>query len=63
VLLTTTAILVVGSVIPFTVFGAHIGLRALPQTYFAWLAATLFAYGLLKQLVKRACIRRFGTWL
>ena len=63
VLLLTGAIMVIGVAIPFTHFGASIGLQPLPMAFFPWLAATLLSYCVLTQLVKLWYIRRFKTWL
>jgi P-type Mg2+ transporter len=63
VLLLTGAIMIVGVVIPFTPFGASIGLQPLPKTFFPWLAATLLSYSVVTQLVKLWYLRRFKTWL
>jgi Mg2+-importing ATPase len=63
VLLLTSAVMVVGVAIPFTQFGASIGLRPLPKAFFPWLAATLLSYCVVTQFVKLWYIRRFRTWL
>lgn len=63
VLLATGAVCVFGLVLPFSGWGADLGLVPLPWTYFPWLVATLLAYCLLAQLAKRLYIRRFGTWI
>jgi P-type Mg2+ transporter len=63
VLLTTGGIMIIGTAIPFTRFGMHIGLQPLPGTYFTWLAGTLIAYCALTQMIKRWYIRRFSMWL
>src|SRR5262249_10869293 len=63
VLLLTGIIMVVGLIIPFTQFGASIGLGPLPSTYFAWLAATLLTYCVVTQLIKLWYMRRFKSWL
>ncbi len=63
VIVLTLAVMALGIAIPFTAFGASIGLPPLPAAYFPWLIATLLAYCLLTQVVKRWYIRRFGEWL
>lgn len=63
VMLTTVTIMAIGIAIPFTHFGASIGLVPLPWTYFPWLLVTLFAYCLLTQMVKTWYIKRFQAWL
>jgi len=59
----TTAIIAIGVAIPFTVVGAKLGMVEMPLAYFGWLAATVLAYCLLTQGVKRLYMRRFGRWL
>ncbi|MDI6602391.1 MAG: magnesium-translocating P-type ATPase [Thermoanaerobacteraceae bacterium] len=63
VLLLTGTIMVIGIAIPFTPFGASIGLQALPLTYFPWLIGILFSYCLLTQAIKTWYIKKFKTWL
>lgn len=60
--LTFTGITVL-TAIPFTPFGAAIGLTALPGTYFAWLALTVVCYMVLATLLKTIYIKRYGEWL
>lgn len=59
----TLVIMAIGIVIPFTRFGSYIGLTPLPLSYFPWLAATLIAYCVLTQVIKKWYIRRFKKWL
>ena len=59
----TTLVMVIGIVIPFTSFGASIGLQALPLSYFPWLMGILLSYCVLTQLVKNWYVRRFSSWL
>lgn len=59
----TTLVMVIGIVIPFTSFGAYIGLQALPLSYFPWLVGILLSYCVLTQLVKNWYIRKFSGWL
>jgi P-type Mg2+ transporter len=63
VLLLTGVIMVIGLVIPFTQFGASLGLQPLPMAYFPWLAATLLVYCVATQLVKLLYVRKFRGWL
>ena len=49
--------------IPFSPFGAAIGLTALPMSYFPWLVGILLCYCVLTQLVKTWYIHRFVKWL
>jgi len=62
VLLTFTGIAVL-TAIPFTSFGAAIGLAALPAIYFAWLALTVVAYMALATVFKMIFVRRYGELL
>ncbi|MCL1980041.1 MAG: magnesium-translocating P-type ATPase, partial [Proteobacteria bacterium] len=61
-LLTFTGITVL-TVIPFTGFGAAIGLASLPPVYFAWLALTIFLYMALVTLFKKIFVNRYGELL
>ncbi|MCL2105898.1 MAG: magnesium-translocating P-type ATPase [Oscillospiraceae bacterium] len=49
--------------IPFTPFGARIGLYALPGEYFWWLAATIVLYMTLATCLKKAYVRHYGELL
>ncbi|HZX69373.1 MAG TPA: hypothetical protein VFE77_01020, partial [Rhodanobacter sp.] len=59
----TTAIIVIGMLLPYTVLGSKIGMMEMPPVYFAWLALTVVAYCALTQLVKVVYMRRYGRWL
>jgi Mg2+-importing ATPase len=59
----TTAIIVIGMIIPYTAIGTKIGMLELPNIYYAWLAATVLAYCALTQVMKLLYIRRYGRWL
>ena len=59
----TSLIMVIGIIIPFTSFGASIGLQALPLSYFPWLIGILLSYCILTQLMKNWYIKRFTRWL
>jgi Mg2+-importing ATPase len=59
----TTAIILVGTLVPYSALGAKIGMVPLPPIYFAWLALTLVSYCVLTQLMKVIYIRRYGRWL
>ena len=61
-LLTFTGIAAL-TIIPFTGFGASIGLAALPPVYFAWLALTIFLYMVLATIFKKIFVRRYGELL
>jgi Mg2+-importing ATPase len=49
--------------IPFTIFGASIGLAALPMAFFPWLILTVFLYMVLVTVVKGIFVRRYGELL
>jgi Mg2+-importing ATPase len=59
----TTAIIVIGLLVPYSAIGAKIGMSPLPPLYFGWLALTVLAYSVLTQLVKQLYMRRYGRWL
>ncbi|OOG44346.1 magnesium-translocating P-type ATPase [Rhodanobacter sp. C06] len=59
----TTAIIIIGMLIPYTVLGHKLGMLEMPPVYYAWLAATVVAYCALTQLVKVFYIRGYGRWL
>ena len=63
VLALTSAIMIVGMLIPYSGLGARIGMQPLPGIYFAWLALTLACYCVLTQVMKTIYIRRYGRWL
>ena len=63
VLLLTGTIMVIGIIIPFTGFGASVGMVPLPMNYFPWLVLTLLSYCVLTQILKGVYIRRYKTWL
>ncbi|MDB5285164.1 MAG: Mg2+-importing ATPase, partial [Mucilaginibacter sp.] len=59
----TSAIMLIGILLPFSPFTAALKLQALPFTYFIWLTVILIAYCLLTQMVKTWFIKKFDTWL
>ena len=59
----TFSVMAIGILIPFTPFGASIGLVSLPWKYFPWLITTLLAYCALTQAVKNWYVKRFNAWL
>jgi Mg2+-importing ATPase len=61
--LTTAAVILSGIALPFTSFGASLGMTTLPWTYFPFLLIILFSYALLTQLVKQWYMRKFEAWL
>ena len=63
VLALTTAIIIIGMLIPFTAVGSKLGMVPLPGVYFGWLVLTVLTYCILTQLVKLIYIKRYGRWL
>ena len=61
-LVTFTGIAVL-TMIPFTAFGASIGLGTLPPVYFAWLSATILLYMVLATIAKKAFVWKYGELL
>ncbi len=59
----TIVIICFGMIVPFTPFGASIGMVSLPPIYFAWLWLTLISYCVLTQFLKVCYIRAFQRWL
>ena len=59
----TSAIMLLGIIIPFTPFGSALKLVPLPMSYFPWLVGILVAYCFLTQLIKNWFIRKFQEWL
>jgi Mg2+-importing ATPase len=63
VMMLTACIMAIGIYLPFSPLGEHLGMVALPLSYFPWLAGILLSYCVLTQLVKTLYIRRFSQWL
>ena len=63
VILITLAVMLIGVYIPFSKFGANVGMIPLPKDYFYWLIGILFGYCSLIQIVKYFYIKKFGQWL
>jgi Mg2+-importing ATPase len=63
VLLTTATVILAGVAMPFSRFGASVGMSPLPWTYFPFLVLVLLSYTLLTQVVKGWYIRKFAAWL
>ena len=55
---TTTAIVILGVALPFSLVGRYLGFSSLPRLYWVFLALTLASYVLLTQGVKTALLRR-----
>ncbi len=61
-LLTFTGI-AASTIIPFTSFGASIGLAALPMIFFPWLILTIFLYMVLATVFKNIFVKKYGELL
>ena len=59
----TTLGILVGTILPFTVFGTNLDLAPLPGNYWIWLILTVFAYLLLVTVVKHFYIKKYGELL
>jgi Mg2+-importing ATPase len=63
VIITTFVIMGIGIALPFSSFGASVGLSPLSWSYFPWLILTLLSYCILTQMVKVWYMRKFSRWL
>ncbi len=63
VIVLTTIIGAFGLWLPFSKLGSHLGMVALPEGYFIWVAGILISYCVLTQIVKMVYIRFFHKWL
>lgn len=54
----TTLGIIIGTIIPFTSIGEHLGMMALPANYFGWLALIIVAYVILVSIVKHIYIKQ-----
>ena len=61
--LLTFAGIAILTIIPFTGFGASIGLHALPFSFFPWLLLTVVLYMVLVTIFKRVFVKRYGELL
>lgn len=59
----TFVIIATGIIIPFTSFGAYIGLVPLPANYFTWFIGIIIAYSILTQIAKNIYIKKFDSWI
>lgn len=59
----TSAIMIIGILIPFSPFAGALKMEQLPLSYFPWLIGILTCYCVLTQWVKGWYIKRFGEWL
>jgi Mg2+-importing ATPase len=56
----TAFIMVIGIMVPFSKYGASIGLQPLPMNYFPWVAGMLVGYCFTTHFVKTWFIKKFG---
>gem|GEM_PF-89478 len=61
--LVTTAGIVLGTVLPFTAFGAELGFVGLSPSYFLYLIPTIVAYLALVAFIKVLYVKRYGQLL
>ena len=61
--LLTIAGMVILTVIPFTGFGASVGLAPLPRIYFLYLAVIIILYMVLATVVKKLFVKKYGELL
>jgi len=55
--------ILVGTVLPYTAFGANLGMEPLPVNFYGWLALTVAAYIALVTIIKNIYIKRYGELL
>ncbi|MCX5953427.1 MAG: magnesium-translocating P-type ATPase [Cyanobacteria bacterium] len=56
----SVVVIAIGTALPFSPLAPALGFVPLPAAYFGWLAAILFCYACLTQLVKTWFVRRYG---
>jgi Mg2+-importing ATPase len=56
----SVGVIAIGLALPFSPLAPALGFVPLPAAYFGWLAAILFCYACLTQLVKTWFVRRYG---
>lgn len=59
----TIVIIAIGMIVPFTSFGAYIGLVPLPRNYFPWFIGIMVSYSILTQIAKNLYIKKFNSWI
>ena len=59
-IMTTLVVMAVAVWLPYSSFASLFGMVPLPISYFAWIAAFLFTYGILSHTVKTWFFKRFG---
>lgn len=63
VLLSTSAAILIGTLMPFTPFGIIMGMTALPSAYFPWLIGIVICYMLLATFMKTMYKKKYGELL
>jgi len=63
VLLTTTLAIIVGTIIPYTLFGASMRMTGMPLSYFPWLIGMILCYMILATFLKTMYRKRYGELL
>lgn len=63
VVASTSLVMLIGVMIPFTPLAGMLSLTPLPPSYFLWLIGILVAYSLLTQFFKGWYIKKFNEWL
>jgi Mg2+-importing ATPase len=63
VVIMTSLAIVVGTIIPYTSFGANLGMLPLPPMFFAFLVVVVSAYFLANTLAKKKYIKHYGEFL
>lgn len=59
----TTCAIILGTSVPYTGFGASIGMVPMPPVYFIWLVGIIFGYMVLATILKKAYVKKFGELL
>lgn len=59
----TTIAIAIGTFIPYTAFGAGLGMAPMPLTYFPWLVGMILGYMVLATVMKKIYIKRYGELL
>ena len=55
--------ILVGTVIPYTGFGANLGMQPVPVNFYGWLALTVLAYMIVVTIFKHIYMKRYGELL
>ncbi|MEG0338504.1 MAG: cation transporting ATPase C-terminal domain-containing protein, partial [Oscillospiraceae bacterium] len=63
VLSVTTLAITIGTIIPYTTFGAQLGMSPLPLTYFPWLIGMILGYMALATVMKKIYIKKYKELL